>query len=108
MIELTPPAAREIRRWQNSHRLGGSYIRLGIGTGGCSGLYYRVELTDTVTEGDHTYESQGIPILVDGNSEVRLRGLKVDYAEDLMGGGFRFTNPNTKNSCSCGLSFSVE
>ncbi|MEG3439121.1 iron-sulfur cluster assembly accessory protein [Pannus brasiliensis CCIBt3594] len=107
MIELTPPAAREIRRWQNSHRRDGSYLRLGIRSGGCSGLYYTLELTDTSWESDRTHESQGIRVLVDSCDEPRVRDLKLDYAEDLMGGGFRFSNPDAVNPCSCGLSFSV-
>lgn len=108
MIELTPPAAREIRRWQKSHPGSGRYVRLGIREGGCSGLYYTLELTDTTATGDRTHESQGISIVVDGNSAPACQDLKVDYAEDLMGGGFRFTNPKARNPCSCGLSFSVE
>jgi iron-sulfur cluster assembly accessory protein len=108
MVQLSPAAAREIRRWQNSHRHGESYLRVGIRPGGCSGLYYTLELTNSPAESDRTRESQGIRLLVDGNHETTLENLKLDYAEDLMGGGFRFINPATANPCSCGLSFTLE
>jgi iron-sulfur cluster assembly protein len=107
MIELSPSAAREIQRWQKSHQ-SGSYLRLRVKNGGCSGLYYTLELSDTRVESDRDHESQGMRIVIDEQSQPYLRELKVDYAEDLMGGGFRFINPNAKNSCGCGLSFSGE
>jgi iron-sulfur cluster assembly accessory protein len=107
MIELSPAAAREIERWSQSRRLGGSYLRLAVKNGGCSGLHYHLELTDIAGENDRFYQSQGINILVDPDSDRYLQILKLDYSEDLMGGGFRFTNANTQNTCGCGLSFSA-
>jgi iron-sulfur cluster assembly protein len=107
MIELSPAAAQEIQRWSQSHPHSGDYLRLAIKTGGCSGLYYCLELTDIQTENDRLYQSQGINVLVAASSDRYLQTLKLDYSEDLMGGGFRFTNPNAQNPCGCGLSFSI-
>jgi len=94
MIELSPAAAREIERWSQSRCLTGSYLRLAVKNGGCSGLHYHLELTPIVAENDRFYQSQGINILVDPDSDRYLQILKLDYSEDLMGGGFRFTNAN--------------
>ena len=99
MIELSPAAAREIERWSQCRRLTGSYLRLAVKNGGCSGLHYHLELTDIAAENDRFYQSQGINILVDPDSDRYLQILKLDYSEDLMGGGFRFTNANTQNTC---------
>ena len=107
MIELSPAAAREIERWSQSHPLSGSYLRLAVKNGGCSGLHYHLELTPIVAENDRFYQSQGINIVVDPDSDRYLQILKLDYSEDLMGGGFRFTNANAQNTCGCGLSFSA-
>jgi iron-sulfur cluster assembly protein len=108
MIHLTPAAANEIRRLQQSRQQNNSSFRLGIQAGGCSGLYYTLELTEKTQPSDRHYESQGIPILIDENSAPYLEELKLDYAEDLMGGGFRFSNPQASNGCSCGLSFKIQ
>jgi iron-sulfur cluster assembly accessory protein len=107
MIELSPAAAREIERWSQSRSLSGSYLRLAVKNGGCSGLHYHLELTPIAAENDRFYQSQGINIVVDPDSDRYLQILKLDYSEDLMGGGLRFTNANTQNTCGCGLSFST-
>jgi iron-sulfur cluster assembly accessory protein len=106
MIDLSQAAANEIKRLQESCQQIGSYFRIGVKAGGCSGLYYTLELSATPQAGDCLYESQGISIIVDAESESYLQTLKLDYAEDLMGGGFRFQNPNASTTCGCGLSFS--
>lgn len=105
MIQLTPVAAQEIQRIRASRQQSEDYLRLGVKQGGCSGLYYTLDLSQTVSPSDRRYESEGIPILVDEMSDIYLQNLKLDYGEDLMGGGFRFHNPKTESTCSCGLSF---
>lgn len=105
MIELTAAAAQEIKRLQNSRQQNETYFRIRIKTGGCSGLYYDLELSEQPKTNDHIYESQSITILVDEMSHYYLQNLKIDYAEDLMGGGFRFHNSKALSSCGCGLSF---
>ncbi|MFM7580654.1 MAG: HesB/IscA family protein, partial [Microcystaceae cyanobacterium] len=80
------------------------YFRLGIKPGGCATWYYTLDLVREVTDSDREFESQGITILVDETSFPFLENVKLDYAEDLMGGGFRFNNPQATH-CSCGLSF---
>lgn len=107
MIELTPAAAKEIKRLQQSRQQLDTYFRIDIKTGGCSGLYYNLELSQQPKDHDRLYESQDITILIDEASDNHLQNLKVDYAEDLMGGGFRFHNPKASTTCGCGLSFEI-
>lgn len=106
MIYLSHAAANEIRRLQTSRQQTESYFRLGVRQGGCSGLYYSLEFCQNPQKGDRIYESQGISILVDEKSDLYLQSLKLDFAEDLMGGSFRFQNPNAVATCGCALSFS--
>lgn len=62
---------------------------------------------EEIKVGDQILNCDPVQILVDRDSALYLSGLTLDYSEDLMGGGFRFRNPNIKQSCSCGISFSI-
>ncbi|MEA5537245.1 iron-sulfur cluster assembly accessory protein [Crocosphaera sp. XPORK-15E] len=105
MIELTPAAVKEIKRIQKSRQQPESYFRLAIAQGGCSGLYYALELCETVPNGEQPYDLEGVSLIIESKSLPYLENLRLDYAEDLMGGGFRFHNPNAQATCRCGLSF---
>ena len=107
MLQLTPSAAQEIRRLQKSRNLPKHFFRLRVNEGGCAGYVYHLEFVPEIETSDLEYESQGVTMLVDSDSARFLDQLKIDYAEDLMGGGFRFTNPNAQSVCSCSLSFTV-
>ena len=107
MIHITKNAAQEIKRIQLSHQKPDSIFRLEVKEGGCSGLFYVFQLeAASPQETELQFESNGISVVVDQNSYVYLEGIKLDYSEDLMGGGFRFENPNVSSSCGCGISFS--
>lgn len=108
MVALSQAAAREIQRIQTLRQQPDSCFRLAIKTGGCSGLYYALDLEAERQEGDRLYESNGISIVVDEQSSSYLQEIQLDYSEDLMGGGFRFYNPQATASCSCGHSFTWE
>ena len=108
MIEISAAAAQEIKRIQQSRQKVDSYFRLSVSSGGCSGLYYNLELSESISRGDRRYESHGFLILIDEDSYSCLEKLRIDYSEDLMGGGFRFHNPLASATCSCGLSFSLD
>jgi iron-sulfur cluster assembly protein len=112
MIEISQTAAKEITRIQSTRQKPDSKLRLKVEQGGCFGLFYCLDLeSESVHDStpnpqqDRYYESNGIPIVVDSQSYPFLKGMKLDYTEDLMGGGFRFQNPNVSNICSCGISF---
>jgi iron-sulfur cluster assembly protein len=109
MIGLSEAAIQEIfrlRRRQPDHDQ--AFLRLGIQTAGCAGLSYHLEFSTCQRKDDRLLDCDGICIAVDAASLPYLRGLRLDYSEDLMGGSFRFDNPNAKQTCSCGHSFAVE
>ena len=107
-IDLSPAAAREIKRiFSNRHSH--SSLRLAVKSGGCSGLYYDLKIEDdrdtSAVRGDRVIKINDICFLVDLQSWKYVEHLKLDYSEDLMGGGFRFHHPQIKNICGCGISF---
>jgi len=83
------------------------YLRVKITGGGCNGLSYKMKFVDTAKRGDILVRSLGARILVDTKSALYLRGTQLDFSDKMIGGGFRFSNPNAKSSCSCGESFSI-
>ncbi len=107
MINLTENAANEIRRQMSARAADGQYVRIGVDSGGCSGMKYTVDFTAEVGAADSVFENHGVNIVCDAISLGSLDGLTVDYVEALVGGGFKFENPNAARSCGCGTSFQV-
>ena len=85
----------------------GNYLRVKITGGGCNGLSYKMKFVTDPKRGDILVRSSGALILVDTKSALYLRGTQLDYSDEMVGGGFKFSNPNAKSSCSCGESFSI-
>ena len=85
----------------------GNYLRVKITGGGCNGLSYKMKFVGGPKRGDILVRSSGAQILVDTKSALYLRGTQLDYSNEMVGGGFKFSNPNAKSSCSCGESFSI-
>ncbi len=85
----------------------GDYLRVKITGGGCNGLSYKMKFVVEPKRGDILVRSSGARILVDTKSALYLRGTQLDYSDKMVGGGFKFSNPNAKSSCSCGESFSI-
>jgi iron-sulfur cluster assembly protein len=107
MIHLSQSAVSEVERIRAKSTNPKALFRLSIQPGGCADFYYQLALTDVATADDHVLACDGIQVAVDLQSWPYLTGLNIDYSEDLMGGGFRFQNPNAVSSCGCGNSFSV-
>jgi iron-sulfur cluster assembly protein len=108
-VQISPAAAREIKRLQASRLKTNSRLRLSIKQGGCSGFLYALEIDQNLEEDSASIsESQGISIIVDQESELWLQDFNLDYSEDLMGGAFRFHNGKAKTTCSCGQSFAID
>ena len=106
MIQLSPAAAAEIVRLHACQAQPTNEFRLSVTARGCAGLSYDMQFT-AAQPGDRLYTSNNVAIWVDPQSLSYLDGLTLDYSEDLMGGGFRFHNPQAQKSCSCGISFSL-
>ena len=106
MITIISNAAQRILDFLE--KLGkGEVVRLGVKTSGCSGLAYTVEFADTVDPDDLVFEEHGVKVFVDPKSHVYLDGTELDYAKEGLQEGFKFQNPNVKESCGCGESFHV-
>jgi len=106
MITLTEKAAQHVRGYL-AKRGKGVGLRLGVRTSGCSGLAYKLEFADVVNAEDHQFESHGVKVLVDPKSLPYLDGLELDFAREGLNEGFKFNNPNVKDACGCGESFTV-
>lgn len=85
----------------------GTFIRVGVEGGGCSGLSYKLEFDQQLKDGDQKFEDKGITIVVDRKSFLYLVGTELEYTGGLNGKGFVFNNPNASRTCGCGESFSV-
>ncbi|MEW7980746.1 MAG: iron-sulfur cluster assembly protein IscA [Candidatus Sedimenticola endophacoides] len=105
-ITLTDAAARHVQGFMQS-RGKGLGIRLGVRTSGCSGMAYVLEFADVQEEDDVLFEDRGVKVLVDKKSLVYLDGTELDFAKEGLNEGFKFNNPNVKDACGCGESFSV-
>jgi iron-sulfur cluster assembly accessory protein len=117
MLEISPIAVKEIERLKSNSSTPDSFLRLAVKSGGCSGFFYDLKLenladTQNGNNANQSLASQDlwleigtISIVVDPKSWKYIEHLKIDYSEDLMGGGFRFHNPRVKNVCGCGISF---
>jgi iron-sulfur cluster insertion protein len=107
-VDLTAKAADKVREIQAGESdLGPEYcLRLRVVGGGCSGFSYDLYF-DLKQDGDLTFVSHGVNLIVDELSLQYLAGTSVDYIEGLQGAGFKFQNPNVKSTCGCGSSFSV-
>jgi iron-sulfur cluster assembly protein len=108
MITVTDSAKeRAIHLFAEENRPGDTFIRVGVDSGGCSGLSYKLEFDNQLQPTDQVFEDKGIKIVVDRKSFLYLAGTELDYSSGLNGKGFVFNNPNASRSCGCGESFSV-
>lgn len=105
-INLTEVAAQRVKSFLDN-RGKGIGLRIGIKTTGCSGMAYVLEFVDDLDEGDQVFESQGVKVIVDPKSMIYLDGTEVDFAKEGLNEGFQFRNPNAKDECGCGESFTV-
>ncbi len=114
MVDISPTAIKEIKRLKLNRQIPDNSLRLMVKSGGCFGLYYDFEFEDRIltnadlspAESDRLINIDGITLVVNSQSWKYIEHLKLDYSEDLMGGGFRFHNPQLEKICGCGISFS--
>jgi iron-sulfur cluster assembly protein len=106
-VELTESAARHVASMLEK-RGQGMGLRLGTKKSGCTGFSYVVDYADDSSENDVVFESHGVKVVVDKQSLPQIDGLEVDYLKNnAINQGFEFRNPNIKDACGCGESFSV-
>jgi iron-sulfur cluster assembly protein len=106
LVRLTPAAGLKVNSLIAREQQG-EFLRVAISGGGCNGLSYKMKFTAEPRRGDILVNTAGVRVLVDSKSALYLKGTHLDYSNALVAGGFKFSNPNAKASCSCGESFSV-
>lgn len=106
VISLTPSAAEEVRALLGKPENSGKLLRVYVEQGGCSGMQYSM-VFDERRPDDIANDSNGISVLIDPFSAQYLRGSVVDFSDSLTAGGFKVTNPNARQSCGCGKSFTA-
>ena len=105
-ISLTPTAAEHIRK-SLLQRGKGVGLRFGVRKAGCSGWAYQIDYADEAKPNDLQFESDGVTVLVDPESLPFIEGTQIDYRRQGLNATFHFENPNVKDSCGCGESFTV-
>jgi iron-sulfur cluster assembly protein len=108
MIHVSQSALREIKRLESRDTFGSGVVRLAIAPGGCAGLIYHLSFGQTTKPNDHVLKIDHLKIVISPDALANCDGLTVDYTEDLTGGNFCFNNPLAKQTCGCGVSFSLE
>jgi len=106
LVRLTDPAGDKVRTLAAREQQG-DLLRIAITGGGCNGLSYKLRFAAAPKRGDILVRTAGVEVLVDPKTALYLKGTVLDYSSAMVAGGFKFTNPNAKASCSCGESFSV-
>ena len=101
-IKFTDKAIKQINNLL-SKKSPGSFFRIAIKGGGCSGFQYEFTFDQSMDKDDLNFEN----ILIDKTSADLLKGSEIDYVSELIGEQFKITNPQTKSSCGCGVSFSI-
>ena len=101
-IKFTENAIRQVNQLVASKK-SGTYFRISVKGGGCSGFKYDFSFDDNITQGDEMLNN----IIIDKDSLKILSGSEIDFVSELMGKSFKISNPKTKSSCGCGISFSI-
>tara|TARA_B100000795_G_scaffold175076_1_gene132222 strand:- start:244 stop:570 length:327 start_codon:yes stop_codon:yes gene_type:complete len=108
MVSVTETAKKKIFSLLEEEGLGVSaYVKVGVSSGGCSGLSYKLDFTSDRNESDKLIEDNNVRILVDKKSLLYLAGTILDFSGGLNGKGFTFNNPNATRTCGCGESFAI-
>ena len=108
MISISNEACEHAQQLMKAeHCPDGTFIRVGVEGGGCSGLSYKLTFDQTLQEGDQQFEDKGLKIVCDRKSFLYLVGTELQYSGGLNGKGFVFNNPNASRTCGCGESFSL-
>jgi iron-sulfur cluster insertion protein len=108
MLTLTDRAAEKVKEIRDADEsLIEQGLRVRVIGGGCAGFSYDLFFEDETTDMDQTFTSHGISIYVDMMSAQYVEGTEIDYVEGLQGAGFKFVNPQAKQTCGCGSSFAT-
>jgi iron-sulfur cluster assembly protein len=108
MITVTEKAKKRIHDLRSESNYNDDFfLRVGVESGGCSGLSYKLDFDNQVKDGDEVIDFDGVRVVTDKRSVLYLFGTELDFTDGLNGKGFTFNNPNASRTCSCGESFAV-
>ena len=109
MIKVTSDARKKVSKLMEEEGFNPNhhFVRVGVKSGGCSGLSYDLSFDKIQSEEDKLFEDNQVRILVDKKSLLYLLGTTLEYSGGLNGKGFVFNNPNAQRTCGCGESFSL-
>jgi iron-sulfur cluster assembly protein len=105
MVTLTDRAASEVKGLLEKQEKPEAMLRVFVAGGGCSGFQYGMSLEEEPSEGDQTFDINGVKVIIDPRSAMYVGGAEIDFVDSMMGGGFKIDNPNAVSSCGCGQSF---
>ena len=107
MIEISDSARDRLLHLLEKKDEKQQFVRVGVESGGCSGLSYKLDFDNTTNEDDELIDNNGIKLLVNKKSFLYLVGTTLEFSGGLNGKGFVFNNPNASRTCGCGESFSL-
>ncbi len=109
MIKVSPSAQEKVSQLMREEGFNPAqdFVRVGVKSGGCSGLSYDLSFDNSKSDQDRLFEDNQVKILVDKKSLLYLLGTTLEYYGGLNGKGFIFNNPNAERTCGCGESFSL-
>ncbi|UOB19454.1 HesB/IscA family protein [Abyssalbus ytuae] len=109
MIKVSDTAKKKIAELMSDDgfNVANDFVRVGVKSGGCSGLSYELKFDKNKAENDKVFEDNAVKIVVDKKSFLYLVGTTLEYSGGLNGKGFVFNNPNAQRTCGCGESFSL-
>jgi len=107
ILQLTEKAAQRVKSILNQQSHPDWGLRIKVQGGGCAGYSYKMDVEEKPQSQDQVLNFYGVSVFIDPKTALFIKGTEIDYVEELMQSGFRFKNPNSTGSCSCGESFSV-
>lgn len=107
MITITDSAKQRLSLLLKKEDGKKTYVRVGVESGGCSGLSYKLSFDDNKNDNDELIENNEIKLLINKKSLLYLVGTSLEFSDGLNGKGFVFNNPNANRTCGCGESFSL-
>ena len=106
-MAVTDLAKSKLQSFLDGKSLDSVGVRVSVQAGGCSGASYGMEFAEKPAEGELTLQANGVNLFVHPMHASLLNGITIDFVDELMGGGFKISNPNATSGCGCGKSFSA-
>ena len=107
MIKISDTAKKRLLHLLDNKGKKNPFVRVGVESGGCSGLSYKLDFDNTKNDDDELIEDNEISLLINKKSFLYLVGTTLEFSDGLNGKGFVFNNPNASRTCGCGESFSL-